>query len=128
MGRGINETGKRLAAMDEAERPGLVMMVVMTDGQENASSEFTKNQIAEMVKHQQKTYNWQFTFLGTNQDAFAEAQALGIDQSGVANYSARKSFVMGQSLSSKTRRMRDAMRPDKPVSNEFSEAEKENMS
>lgn len=78
MGRSINEAGDRLSKMSEDQRPGLVVFVIVTDGQENASHEFTRNQIKGTIERQQKEYNWQFTFLGANQDAFAEAASLGI--------------------------------------------------
>ena len=87
VGRAINETGERLAKMNEEDRPGLVVFVVMTDGEENSSQEFSKDQIKQMITHQQDTYGWHFTFLGANQDAFAEAGALGIHAAGVANFS-----------------------------------------
>ena len=57
VGRAINETGERLAKMDEQERPGLVVFVVMTDGLENSSVEFSKAKIKEMVEHQQDKYS-----------------------------------------------------------------------
>ena len=78
VGRAINETGDRLAKTPEQDRPGLVVFVIVTDGQENSSKEFSKARIKEMIDEQQKKYNWQFTFLGANQDAFAEAGGIGI--------------------------------------------------
>jgi len=78
IGRAINETGERLAKMAEQDRPGLVVFVVMTDGQENSSKEFSKADIKAMIQRQQDTYKWHFTFLGANQDAFAEAGEMGI--------------------------------------------------
>jgi hypothetical protein len=48
VGRAINETGKRLSDMNEADRPGLVIFVITTDGLENSSQEFTRDQIKEM--------------------------------------------------------------------------------
>ena len=89
VGRAINETGERLAAMNEDDRPGLVVFVIVTDGQENASHEFTKAQVKEMIERQQKDYQWQFTFLGANQDAFAEAGAIGIRAGATANFNAK---------------------------------------
>ena len=86
MGRAINETGDRLAKMKEDDRPGLVVFVVMTHGQENSSKEFSKDQIKQLITQQQEKYNWHFTFLGANQDAFAEAGALGIVAAGAANF------------------------------------------
>ena len=53
VGKAINETGERLAKMAEADRPGLVIFVIMTDGHENSSKEFTKAQIKEMIERQQ---------------------------------------------------------------------------
>lgn len=78
MGRGINATGARLAAMPEADRPGKVVFVVITDGLENASKEFKKATVKEMVDLQRETYKWEFVFLGANMDAIAEGGALGV--------------------------------------------------
>ena len=90
VGRAINETGDRLARMPEADRPGLVVFVIVTDGKENSSHEFTKAQIKAMIDRQQTTYNWHFTFLGADQDAFAEAGGMGIAASGAANFAKGK--------------------------------------
>ena len=89
VGRAINETGERLAKMPEEDRPGLVVFVVMTDGLENSSKEFDKAQIKKMIQHQQDEFNWHFTFLGANQDAFAEAGAMGIDAAACGQLLAR---------------------------------------
>jgi len=72
--------------MPEADRPGLVIFVIVTDGHENASKEFSKAKVREMIQRQQTEYNWHFTFLGANQDAFAEARELGIAVVGTANF------------------------------------------
>lgn len=86
VGRAINETGKRLKEMDEKDRPEKVIFVILTDGQENSSKEFKKEQIKQMIEHQSQTYKWNFVFLGANQDSFAEAGALGILRGNVMNY------------------------------------------
>jgi hypothetical protein len=78
VGRTINRTGERLGAMPEADRPEHVVFVIITDGLENHSREFTKAQIKEMIEHQTNAYKWHFVYLGANQDAFAEACAMGI--------------------------------------------------
>ena len=49
VGRAINETGARLAAMSEQERPGLVVFVIVTDGAENSSKEFSRADIRKMI-------------------------------------------------------------------------------
>lgn len=86
VGRAIQETGTRLGAMSESDRPGLVLFVILTDGQENSSKEYKKDQIKLMIEHQQSHYNWKFIFLGANQDSFAEAGALGIQKNATANF------------------------------------------
>lgn len=88
VGRTLVSTGQRLAAMTEAERPGRVLFVIITDGKENASREFTKGQIKTMVERQTRDYQWQFLYLGANVDAFAEASGLGIGADYAADYPA----------------------------------------
>jgi len=90
MGTAIVNVGARLAAKPEDQRPGKVVVVVITDGQENASSEYSKARVAELVKQQSETYNWQFAFLGANIDAFAVAAALNIQARGTQNYQANE--------------------------------------
>lgn len=78
VGRTINEVGKRLADTPEAERPGRILFLIITDGRENVSREFRREDIKKMVQHQTEKYSWQFVYLGANQDSFAEASLLGI--------------------------------------------------
>jgi von Willebrand factor type A domain-containing protein len=127
VGRAINETGERLAKMAEQDRPSLVVFVVMTDGQENSSQEFTKSQLKKMIERQQKEFNWHFTFLGANQDAFAEAGGMGINAAGVANYTAGKVAAAWQGTASKVARMRGQRSAGKTVTNEFTTEEREEM-
>lgn len=106
VGRAINETGERLAKMPETQRPGVVIFVILTDGYENASSEFTRKQIKDMITHQREKYNWQFTYLGANQDAFAEAEGYGIKIETTSNFSADKTDVAFASASNLVTNMR----------------------
>jgi uncharacterized protein YegL len=127
VGRAINETGERLEKMAEPDRPGLVIFVVMTDGRENSSREFTKLQLKEMIERQQQVYSWNFTFLGANQDSFGEAGRLGVDAAGIANWKLDKAAAVYDALASKVRRMRTQKGADVPVSNEFTDEEREQM-
>ncbi len=77
VGRSIADYGQRLAALPEGERPGTVIVVVATDGLENASSEYSGEQVRKMVTHQRETYGWDFVFLGANQDAVLTGTSLG---------------------------------------------------
>ena len=87
---------------------GRVLFLVITDGQENASHEFKKDQIKAMVQ-QQTSAGWAFSFLGANVDAFAEAGALGIDVAGTANFAGDAGGVVAAfaSLHEATTRYRD---------------------
>lgn len=127
LGRAINETGERLAAMPESERPGLVIFVIVTDGQENSSHEFTKEQIKKMIECQQTVYSWQFTYLGANQDAFAEAGGIGIKRDATANYSTTNSLMAFNAAGANTGRMRSAAACGQSVVCGYSEEERESM-
>lgn len=77
IGMAIQETGKRLAAMPEHARPKSVMFAIMTDGDENASREFSQSSINDLISHQTEKYSWDFVFLGANQDAISTGASLG---------------------------------------------------
>jgi hypothetical protein len=88
IGRAINETGQRLSAQPEPERPGIVVLVILTDGLENASREFRRDAIFEMITRQRETYSWQFVFLGANQDAIQAGAQMGIPAAQAMTYAA----------------------------------------
>lgn len=87
IGKTINDVGASLAARSEDNRPAKVMLVVVTDGEENASREFTHEKVFEMITHQRDTYSWEFVFLGANQDAIKAGTALGIHAQSSMTYS-----------------------------------------
>ncbi|MEX1119473.1 MAG: vWA domain-containing protein [Terrimicrobiaceae bacterium] len=84
----IDNLGARLAAMSESERPGQVIVAILTDGFENSSVKFTWQDISRRILEQTNTYNWQFLFLGANQDAIATASKLNISADNASNYHA----------------------------------------
>jgi len=127
VGRAMNETGERLAGLDESQRPGLVIIVVMTDGLENSSKEFTKAQVKQMIEHQQSAYQWHFTFLGANQDAFAEAEAMGMHADAAACYAPSKVADAYMATSEKVKRMRTQRRTGQAVRNTFTDDERQQM-
>jgi hypothetical protein len=88
VGRTINAVGRRLAALPEAERPDKVLLVIMTDGFENASREFSAEKVSEMINHQRDVYRWEFMFIGANQDAILSAGAIGIPAQAALTYAA----------------------------------------
>lgn len=95
MCRAIDGTGRRLSAMLKRDRPDQVLFIVITDGQENASREFKRHDVFDRVTKQRDTYNWQFIYLGANQDAFSEAATLGIQPNWTLNYSTSPMAMAG---------------------------------
>ena len=57
-----------------------VLVTIITDGYENSSVEWNRQQILQLVEELKKT-NWLFTYIGANQDALAVAKDMGIDHS-----------------------------------------------
>ena len=92
VGTTIANTGNRLSKMKEEDRPSKIVIVVFTDGYENASKEYNKKKIKEMVKHQTSVYNWQFIFLGADIDAFAEGGNMGFDTNTTSGLNKAKVF------------------------------------
>ena len=86
MGKVIDQTGHRLARKSEHDRPDKVVIVIMTDGQENDSKRETWEAIASRIAHQQDKYKWSFVYVGANQDAIANANRLCIPTSNAFNY------------------------------------------
>lgn len=80
LGVAIDETGERLSVTPEESRPEHVIVCILTDGQENSSQMFSRKEILEKIKHQTEVYSWKFIFLAANQDAFLEAESLGISK------------------------------------------------
>lgn len=79
VGRGIGDLDACLAAMPEAERPSRIVFAIVTDGQENASTEFRKEDIARLIRERSEAAGWQFVFLSANLAAFHDAGHYGID-------------------------------------------------
>lgn len=77
MGTLIDSIGERLANTSEEERPRKVLVVVITDGEENASEDYTFKDIQERVERQQNVYSWEFIFLGADMNAMHQAQSMG---------------------------------------------------
>ncbi|GAB6109796.1 vWA domain-containing protein [Fusibacter bizertensis] len=70
----------------ESEKAEKVLFVITTDGQENASLEYTYSKIKTLIENQKHQYDWEFIFLGANIDAVSEARKFGIDSSRAARF------------------------------------------
>lgn len=77
----LDAIGKTITSLDK-EIDNKVLFVIMTDGFENSSIEYSKNQISNMIKN----HKWEFIFIGADIDSYAEAGNIGIKKSRIANY------------------------------------------
>jgi hypothetical protein len=91
MGRLVTDAGQELAALPEAQRPGTVIVAIMTDGMENASKEWTGASIKALVSQQTNTWGWTFMYMGADQDAVEVGVSLGIARDHAVTYSRGKS-------------------------------------
>jgi len=90
IGRTIDHIGNELAATPEADRPAKVIIAILTDGEENSSRHFSMEDINQRITHQTEKYQWEFMFLGANQDAIATAARMGIQARHAATFAANE--------------------------------------
>lgn len=98
----IDRTGLRFASMHESDRPARVLMIIITDGMENASNQFKRTDVFNRVTKQRNDYKWEFIYLGANQDTFAESQSYGISWGNTLKFSPDEAHIafMAQNLAS----------------------------
>lgn len=113
IGRGIIDLDGRLAALPAAERPQRIVFVIVTDGQENASREFTGAQVRGMIDAHRKA-GWQFVFLSADEATVSNGGGVNIgeDFSMAVGKNAAGSRHMWSALASRTVEYRRAARPD----------------
>jgi hypothetical protein len=70
------------------ERPNKVMFIIITDGMENASREFTYKKVKEEIEKAKEKYDWEFLFIGANIDAVKEGSKFGIREDRSVRYHA----------------------------------------
>jgi len=76
----ITEVGDQLAALPEDQRPGQVICLIMTDGMENASHQWTWEALKALIIQQREVYGWKFIFLGADIDAVEVGERMGVDR------------------------------------------------
>lgn len=109
IGRLVTETGQFLAALPEEQRPGLVIVGIMTDGHENTSKEWTHAGIKSLIETQEQTYNWVFHYLGANQDAIEVGANLGVRADAALTYAPAAAGSAMQAYSASLTAMRGAV-------------------
>lgn len=104
IGRTIRRSEGRLEKLPM--QPGKVLFLVITDGEENYSKEFTKGVVKQMVD--EFKLRWQFVYLGANQDSFQVAGSIGFEKDAIMNYQTAAKSISGmyKSLSDSVSRYR----------------------
>ncbi len=115
IGRFVTEIGAGLAALPEADRPGDITVVVMTDGHENASTEWTVEAVRALIAQQEQTYSWDFVFMGANMDAVEVGTHLGFAPGKSLTYDADGDAVGGAWSSMSTYERRKRSRGDQSL-------------
>ena len=88
VGRTIHKIRAAQQHTAENYRAEKVLFVIITDGQENASHEYSAERIKTRIERQKQKYGWEFVFFGANMDAVMEAGKLGIAANRAQNYCA----------------------------------------
>ena len=66
--------------------PEHTIFIITTDGMENASHNYSRSRVREMIKRQTEKYGWEFIFLAANIDAEETAEDIGIRRERAVNY------------------------------------------
>lgn len=86
IGKAIHHIGNIHKYAREEDRPEHTLFVITTDGMENASRMYSREEIKRMIERQKQKYGWEFMFLGANIDAVETAGRIGIDKNRAVNF------------------------------------------
>ena len=86
MGEAMHKIANAHQHTSEEYRPGKVLFVIITDGYENSSREYTGYKIKNILKHHKERDHWKFIYLGANVDAEVAAADIGIEKEMAQDY------------------------------------------
>lgn len=99
MGQTFNTFERKFSEMDKKDRPEKVLFLIITDGEENSSNEYTRERVMGMIKTLERDHKWGFTFIGANQDAIQEGSRIGVSRGKSLGYDASAVGVKNMSRS-----------------------------
>jgi hypothetical protein len=79
-----------------------IITVIMTDGEENSSREWSLHAVRELIKSKEAAGNWTFVFMGANLDAFEQGTTLGVPMANAVRYDSANYRGVYDSLSRST--------------------------
>jgi uncharacterized protein YegL len=93
--------GKTIKKIDmDQTKADKFLMIIITDGEENASKEYKREDVFKMITEKEKTGKWTFAYLGANQDSWAVGQSIGLSKGNVKNFTTK---AMGSTMSGLSR-------------------------
>lgn len=87
VGRTIMEVAGKMESQGICPAKRRVIIMMMTDGKENASHEYNKAAVKSLIEKTANDYGWNYIFMGANIDAVTEAGSIGIGKNFASNYS-----------------------------------------
>ena len=91
IGHGMATAKDQWGTVDQPYGKDRVVFIIMTDGFENASREYSKDMVVSEIKKREEAGNWTFVYLGADQDAWSIASHLGFAQGNVMSYASSAS-------------------------------------
>ena len=119
IGQSISATEK---FVKDKQAESQVIFTIMTDGHENASVEYGRKEIFDLISSMESK-GWKFVYLGANQDSWEAGADIGISHQRASNYDASNPDSALRTISETTRRMRTSMRENRDVESIFTEEE-----
>ena len=97
--------GTAITELDK-QNPKMVLFVITTDGLENASKMYNKEQIKELIEAHS---DWTFMYIGADIDSYTEGTSIGIQKKNIANYQKEEKGIktLFKTLSNTTRKFYD---------------------
>lgn len=118
IGRSVKALEEKLAG----EKDPTILVVIMTDGHENASREFNQNQIRQMITEREGRGNWSFVYLGADQDAWDASAKIGVAAGNTLTYDTART---GQTITTVSASTRSYLKAGKKQTKSFFTPEKE---
>lgn len=85
VGMTVNNLSDDLSNVPESERPERILVVILTDGEENSSKMYDITQVRDLIA-EKTVQNWEFVYIGANQDTWSVSQSMGIGGANSISY------------------------------------------
>lgn len=95
IGKTVDSISDRIGAMDEEEKPDKIIVIVITDGQENSSSIYKRSDVNKKIKEHQEREGWEIIFIGASAEVLEQADDLGIRSDRMMGYVADSAGTRG---------------------------------